>query len=172
MSFIITFKSTAMHLRTDEMNDFNINDKKNEIQIKLVDSDELLMQWVNILIEGWWTWNKGNEMNLYNSYKDIYKNIDKIRLYIALYKGKSAGTALCFLDNNSVGLYLISTHPDYRGKGIGKLLTKTPITEAYEDGYKDAVLHGTEMGEVIYKQLGFKEYFKTRAYYLPLEKMK
>lgn len=166
--FEVSFKCIAMHLKISEMKNFNINNENNEIEIKLVNNDELLKQWANILIKGWWTWNKGNELKLYELYKEIYKDTDKIRLYIAFYKGNPAGTSLCFLSNDSVGLYLISTHPDYRGKGIGKLLTKTPISEAYKVGYEHAVLHGTEMGEIIYKQLGFKEYFKTKSYFLPL----
>lgn len=165
--FNLGFKSSAMYLEIDKMADFRLKEEEN-IVIKLVDNEDLLYEWANILIDGWWTWNKGKEDKLVNIYKDIYKENEKIRLYIAFYKGKPAGTSLSFLDGDSVGLYLISTHPEFRNKGIGKLLTVTPIIEGKDIGYKHTVLHGTDMGKVIYKQLGFDEYFKTRSYWFDL----
>lgn len=169
-NFQISFTSTGMHLEIEKMSEVHNKINKENIEIKLVNSDELLWKWANTLIGGWWTGAKGQEKDLYQLYKDIYMNHSQIRLYLALYKGEPAGTSLAFLDKKSIGLYLISTHSNFRYKGIGKLLTATPIIGANKEGYNNAVLHATEMGEVIYKQLGFKEHFKTKSYWLNLNK--
>ena len=56
------------------------------------------------------------------------------------------------------GIHLVTTLEEARGKGIGTAITLAPLNEAKKLGYETAVLHSTEMGLDLYKQMGFKEY--------------
>jgi|LSQX01.2.fsa_nt_gb GNAT superfamily N-acetyltransferase len=47
------------------------------------------------------------------------------------------------------------TLPEYRGRGIAKVLFDKVLTEAKKLGYKKISLHATEMGRLIYEKFGF-----------------
>ena len=47
------------------------------------------------------------------------------------------------------------TLPEYRGRGIAKILFDKILTEAKALGYKKISLHATEMGRPIYEKFGF-----------------
>jgi hypothetical protein len=65
------------------------------------------------------------------------------------------------------GLYFIVTHPDYRKRGYGSLITAEAIKQGISDGLLGFVLHATDSGLPIYKNLGFVESDPIRTFYLP-----
>jgi GNAT superfamily N-acetyltransferase len=90
---------------------------------------------------------------------------DRFIAWIAEEDGKVIGTSgLCFYtlapshNNMSGGVAYIQnmyTLPEYRGRGIAKVLFDKVLTEAKERGYKKISLHATEMGRPIYEKFGF-----------------
>jgi len=159
---ILAFSSTGMYMDIDKLNEI---DYDNNIEIKLVDNLQLLTVWANTLINSWWTWQKGQEHDLVNIYKNIYLNHAKLRLYVAYYQNKPVGTSLGHYTKDSVGLYLVATHKDYQNRGIGKRLTEAPILDGRKKGLQYAVLHASGDGERVYQKLGFEGIFKTNSYW-------
>ena len=91
---------------------------------------------------------------------------ENIHLYLAFLDEKPVATSLLFTSAGIAGLYLISTLPEYRNMGIGKKITLAPLLDAKHLGYKIGGLFATEIGEKIYRRLGFKKYCDFNIYYL------
>jgi ribosomal protein S18 acetylase RimI-like enzyme len=81
----------------------------------------------------------------------------KIRLYLGSYRGSVVNCGIIFLDENNVsGIHMIGTIAEYRGLGLGKIVTSKLIFEAYKNKSNTVVLVAFESGERIYSKMGFK----------------
>ncbi len=66
---------------------------------------------------------------------------------------------LVFFDSKkNAGFHMIGTIRKGRGKGIGNKITRKLIAEALHNNCKNCVLHASQLGENIYKRLGFISY--------------
>lgn len=65
--------------------------------------------------------------------------------------------AMCslFLGRDSAGIYGLTTLPAYRREGIGTLMTRMLLAEAYATGRCRVVLRSTRMAMNMYMRLGF-----------------
>ena len=91
--------------------------------------------------------------------------VNRFISWIAEADGRIIGTSgLCFYSlapsfkNMSGGVAYIQnmyTLPEYRGRGVAKVLFAKVLSEAKELGYKKISLHATEMGRPIYEKFGF-----------------
>ncbi|MFZ4620629.1 MAG: GNAT family N-acetyltransferase [Bacteroidota bacterium] len=94
------------------------------------------------------------------------------RLYLAEFEGTIAGCiALRPMEESGVcEMKRLFVREEFRGKGIGKFLTKTILSDAVEIGYRTMrldTLQRMETARALYKNLGFTE---VPAYYHnPLE---
>ena len=83
------------------------------------------------------------------------------RLYLAIYDGQIAGCiALRKLDEERGELKRLYVRPEFRGKGIAKMLTDKIILDARRIGYKWLYLDTLpelEAAVKLYEKLGFKE---------------
>lgn len=81
------------------------------------------------------------------------------RLYLALCDGETAGCiALRRLDEENCEMKRLYVRPQFRGKGIGRMLCERIIADAGEIGYKAMLLDtlpflGTAIG--MYRRIGF-----------------
>ncbi|HMQ63764.1 MAG TPA: GNAT family N-acetyltransferase [Flavilitoribacter sp.] len=69
----------------------------------------------------------------------------------------SGGTAT--LEKSTSGFRLLAVAPEYRGFGIGKLLSKACIQKAREQDQRQVIIHSTRFMQVawgMYERLGFK----------------
>jgi ribosomal-protein-alanine N-acetyltransferase len=69
---------------------------------------------------------------------------------------------------DEVHVATIATHPDYRGKGIGRMLLATGLLAAYERGARMAYLEvrrGNQSAKKIYQQFGFQHVGERLRYY-------
>jgi len=90
------------------------------------------------------------------------------RLFIGRREGVAVSCSMAFLDRDSVGLYGIGTPPEFRGRGYGSALTVAGIEWGASNGASVAVLQASEMGEPVYRSLGFRRVFDMIAWSLPL----
>lgn len=81
----------------------------------------------------------------------------KIRLYLGRYEGAIVNCGVIFLDENKIsGIHMIGTIPEYRGLGLGKIMTAKLMCEAFHNQSDTVVLVASESGERIYSKMGFK----------------
>jgi GNAT superfamily N-acetyltransferase len=100
---------------------------------------------------------------------EVYKRVglgDKspFRHYVAWLGETPVGTASLFLDGSTAGIYFVMTAPDARRKGIGAAITLHALRAARNLGYHVGVLGASEMGEPVYRRLGFETFSKMNIY--------
>ena len=83
-----------------------------------------------------------------------------VRLYVGKIDGKPVGASMMFLSSGVAGLYQVQVPQEYRRRGIGTAMTLAPMREARETGYEIAVLQASQMGEPVYRKIGFKSHFE------------
>lgn len=79
-------------------------------------------------------------------------------------EGAPVGGGLGLVTNGTLGLYLIATHPGYRGRGIGGAVTERLIAEGKARAAREAILHSSAMGLSVYRRLGFTEVCDTTQF--------
>lgn len=75
--------------------------------------------------------------------------------FLVCYEGVPAATALMCIGQFEVGIYTMSTRPEFRRKGLASAVLGTVLDAAKAKGVPCAVLYATEMGELLYDRFGF-----------------
>lgn len=99
---------------------------------------------------------------------DVRKRLNESQLIVAELEGQLAGTVTLYLDAGHssqegwpkgwAGIRLLSVHPAYRGRGIGRALMEECIRRCHNQGIATIGLHTTEMMDVarrMYERMGF-----------------
>ena len=84
--------------------------------------------------------------------------------YTGWLDGQPVATALLFLAAGAAGIYLVTTIPEARRKGIGAHMTWHALHQARDMGYRIGVLEASAMGLNVYRSLGFQEYCRIATY--------
>ena len=79
------------------------------------------------------------------------------RHFLARANGQAVATCSLFLGAGVAGIYDVSTVPDRRKRGIGRLITRAAMQEARALGYRMAILHSSALGAGMYRALGFRD---------------
>lgn len=93
--------------------------------------------------------------------------VEKATIFAGVHTGRIVGTAYLVPHGNPTPVYpadwsyirSVGVHPDYRGLGIAKHLTRQCIDRAKETGEQIIGLHTSEIMDAarkVYEQLGFK----------------
>lgn len=91
-----------------------------------------------------------------------------VQHYLGYLHGEAVSTATFFLAAGVAGFYNISTLPKARRQGVGKAVTLAAMQAARARGYRIGILHSTEAGYNLYRQLGFRTVCTIQHYlYLP-----
>ncbi|MEJ2762948.1 GNAT family N-acetyltransferase [Photobacterium sp. MCCC 1A19761] len=133
-----------------------------KLTIKPVDTELGLREWIATLFDGF-------QFN--RALRPIYQQMltdagfrDPVKHYIGVYDGKPVATASCFFSDGVVGVYWVSTKPDFRGKGIAQKMMRVILRDALRDGYQVAILQSSEQGFPLYQKLGFTQFCKNIRY--------
>lgn len=70
--------------------------------------------------------------------------------------GKIVGVGAAIIHADVAWLAHIITHPNYRNRGIGKLITQSLVDIASSKNCESIYLSATELGEAVYEKLGFE----------------
>lgn len=81
-----------------------------------------------------------------------------VRYFAVSKEGATVATSVLYLEGGLAGIYCVSTIPSERRKGLGAYATAEPLRRARELGFRTGILQSSEMGEGVYKALGFKSF--------------
>lgn len=80
---------------------------------------------------------------------------DKIQFFTAYLNGIPAATSMTIDRGTIAGLHWVGTIPEYRGHGLGSLISSYPFQALRCKGITQAILLASDMGKPIYEKLGF-----------------
>ena len=135
----------------------NITD--NLVSIEVVNDYKSLEKWQTII-----------EYGLYNGQKQDISfflnliNSANIKLFMAYYKDEPATVIMSYINDDTLGLYMLATLYEYRRLGLARAIMTYIINNAYSEGLKYAILQATEAGYALYKELGFEEYCQYKVF--------
>ena len=140
----------------------NIKNQTADIEnftVKIVDNEESLKQW-------------GKNVSLVFNLKIDFELLNYLlskeepRFYIGISDGKVVSTLMLYLSSGVAGVHAITTLPEFRSRGFALAISRTALIDAYELGYRVGVLKASEMGERVYRKLGFEKYCDVISYAL------
>jgi hypothetical protein len=71
--------------------------------------------------------------------------------------GTPAAGAMCIFTHGVAGIYWVGTVPAGRGKGLAELCTRAAGNAGFDMGARIAALQASEMGEPVYRRMGYVE---------------
>ena len=131
----------------------------NKVEIIKIESMNALKVWNDIILTGFDFPKEVRSDFFFEAFSFILlKDRASASAFLAYYDGNPVASSLVLYKAGVAGIHLVTTLEEARGKGIGTAITLAPLNEAKKLGYETAILHSTEMGLKMYKQMGFKEY--------------
>lgn len=79
-----------------------------------------------------------------------------VRHYLGRLEGEPVATTTLVVAAGVAGIYWVATVPQARRRGVAAALVSAALQDARAAGYRFAVLHSTQMGQNVYRQLGFE----------------
>lgn len=155
-NFTLISRETGMALSLKEFNESLV--LAENMNITRVTNNEMLKHWCNIFGKSF----GATEAEINSHYElelklSLSEEIPRIH-YLCYINNMPVSCSTLYKGKNEAGIYCIGTLREFRGNGIGKLMTVKPLLDAKDYGYELAVLHASEYGFSIYKKLGFKKH--------------
>jgi GNAT superfamily N-acetyltransferase len=153
---------TGMAIKLNSVND-NFEIPKGMVIRKVSDIHELA-SWTDVLTKSFDIQGTRSEM-----YKKYFLNLGmgnnlNFQYYLGLLEETPVASAILFKGKETAGIYYVGTPPEVRSRGIAKAMINSLLTDAKTEGYKISVLHASEKGYPLYKNIGFKKYYNINIY--------
>lgn len=84
-----------------------------------------------------------------------FMRLPNCELFLAYYKGEAAATSLLYKTDDIAGIYWVGTKKEYRNRGVGKAITWAAVQAGKAQGCNLASLQASDLGEPMYKKMGF-----------------
>lgn len=138
-----------------------------ELDLRIVDTLELLTLWTEILIEGF-EMPQSTFRSFYNINEIMGINLP-VRHFIGFVDGQPAAISTLYEGAGVAGIYNVATLPAFRRQGLGAALTWHGLNDARQRGLKIGILQSSDMGFGVYQKLGFEKVSNTPHYFHPPE---
>jgi GNAT superfamily N-acetyltransferase len=86
----------------------------------------------------------------------------RLRLFGGWADDRLVSTSGLFTGAGVAGIIAVATDPDWRGRGFGRALTAAAIEAGRRAGFDTASLMASDMGQPVYRRLGFEEVGRVR----------
>jgi ribosomal protein S18 acetylase RimI-like enzyme len=87
-----------------------------------------------------------------------------VRVYQARIRGETACVTATIDQGCDLGVYLVATASEFRGRGLASRLLTAALLEARERGLKTSSLQASGMGEPVYRRMGYLAPFRLHLY--------
>ena len=135
----------ALDLKTKHLS----SEMPNKLDIYKIKNQENLGIWIDV-----------GARSFYSSLsKDLFFPLldgKKVRFYSGVHNGQVVATSMIFFSAGVAGIYFVSVIPELRNRGMGREMMLRCIYDAQELGYNYCILQATDIGEHLYRSLGFK----------------
>lgn len=135
------------------------------LTIERVSDVDTLKSWLRILFVGSELPEEGLTLLLDMVAQHGFNEHSLAHYYLGMLDGKPVATSMLYPDGGVAGIYNVTTLPEARRQGIGRVLTLAPLLDARTWGYRIGILQSTPMGLNIYRRLGFREYCTFYVYF-------
>jgi len=126
-----------------------------------------LLEWLDAFDRSFGGEPKGRDHPWFTPFVHLALADGPCRLFVGRVDGRPAACSLAFVGGGAVGLYGIGTVPEFRGRGYGSAATLAAIDWGREKGADIAILHATELGEPVYRRLGFEAMCEVSQWLFP-----
>ena len=116
-----------------------------------IEQVEDLETWIDVFLEGF---RKPREER--DTWLRAYEHCDDWIHFLGSVEGTPVATTSLLKAGDLGGVYHVVTLPPFRGRGIGAAMTLAAMRAARAAGAKKAVLQSSEMGENVYRSVGFE----------------
>jgi GNAT superfamily N-acetyltransferase len=120
------------------------------VAVRVVDDAATLDEHLRVLIEGGLASDVAQRM-----FPGSWLTDPDVRILTGLLDGRPVGTGLAIRTGTTSGVYNVGTRTSARRRGVGAAVTVAAIEAGRDWGCDPIVLQATEMGEPLYRELGF-----------------
>lgn len=140
-----------------EKSNYKVTETDGE-NIKKVESLEDLEEWLNVFNE---VFNERVDRKLLLSF--LYDS--NVLMYTGMHNGIPSGTALGFIKDNTVGIYMLGVLKDIRKSGLARKMVNKIMINAIEKNVNLAVCSAMKDGLNFWKKMGFEQHSTFKIYW-------
>jgi ribosomal protein S18 acetylase RimI-like enzyme len=132
--------------------------KCDELQIRLVDDIKKLDDFIQIYCELIPCDTDAIKIFYERASEHILNPESLLKFFVGYFQDQPAATSALFMDENSAGVWDVTTLPQFRRRGIGTDMTLQTLFYAFDNvGRCIGVLIASEDGEPVYRKIGFQK---------------
>lgn len=137
-----------------------------EVEIKRVETASGLLQIGEIMLALFGDSDEGRSVFTYYQQLSKYplSAFPAMHFYLAMLQGTVVATGMLFVGSQTVGIYDVVTHPEYRRRGIGSAMFQCLLQDACTSHHRRCVLQASQDGLGIYVQAGFRQVGKIHVF--------
>jgi len=131
-----------------------------EVQVKMPDSFEIrqvsnqamLIEWTAVVNETFF-----QKTGIHEKALTGILDTNDLELFVGYSKGTPASTLMINYRTKEAGIYMVSTRPEYTGRGFMTTIMHYALIRTAARGLKYALLEATPQSYKIYRQIGFQD---------------
>lgn len=132
-------------------NDFIKTTGKTQLTLSEVKTPTQLNKWINVAFTVLMP-----DKIVGTSTTQLWANSEKYIMLSGTYNNETVCTGLALINEQTAGLYFITTLPKYQKMGFGAHLVSALIEKCFALGSTEIILHASSAGYKLYKKLGFQ----------------